>query len=170
VTAARLAEEDRAVLRLAGEHWNNAAAKEQAIRDRFGISPVRFYQRLAALMSSPAAEAAEPVIVHRLQRVVAARRARRWGRGEELERTDPAVAAAAVSYDRMVERITSKPLPEPREDISVPAAAPPAVPPPPPADFLAVGLDHPSRRVRKLAAAAQRAVDELVTALLAADR
>lgn len=32
---------------------------------------------------------------------------------EELERTDPEVAAAAVSYDRMVERITGRPMPQP---------------------------------------------------------
>lgn len=30
---------------------------------------------------------------------------------DELERTDPAVAAAAESYDRMVERITGRTLP-----------------------------------------------------------
>jgi len=38
---------------------------------------------------------------------------------EELERTEPAVAAAAVSYDRMVERVTSNSLPAP-----APEAAP----------------------------------------------
>ena len=35
---------------------------------------------------------------------------------DDLERTDPIVGAAAESYDRMVERITGRPLP-PREAI-----------------------------------------------------
>lgn len=115
---------------------------------------------------------------------------------EELESTDPAVAAAATSYDRMVERITGRTLPEPRKEDHVPAAASPTEPPPilslhiqerytaddlvklaearrpsattPPVDLLARGLDHPNPRVRKLARAAQSAVDQLVTALLAA--
>lgn len=36
----------------------------------------------------------------------------------ELERTDPAVKAAAESYDRMVRKITGKPLPEQTGDPS----------------------------------------------------
>lgn len=80
MSTAELPDESRALLRLAGEFWRDPSAKEQAIRDRFGMSPVRFYQRVAVLMRSPAALAAEPVIVHRLQRQVAARRARRLGR------------------------------------------------------------------------------------------
>lgn len=81
MAALELADEDRAIIRLAGEFWADAAAKEAAIRARFGISPVRFYQRLAVLMDSQAALAAEPVIVHRLRRIRTARRARLTRRG-----------------------------------------------------------------------------------------
>lgn len=79
MTAPVLAEEDRAALQLAGEFWPDAAAKERAIAARFAVSPVRFYQRVAALIDSPAALAAEPVVVHRLQRIATAR-GRRLGR------------------------------------------------------------------------------------------
>lgn len=65
--------EDLAVLRFAGEWWKDAAAREQAIRDRFGITPVRFYQRVAHLMRTPAAQQAEPVLCARLQRIRSAR-------------------------------------------------------------------------------------------------
>lgn len=73
---AQLADEDLAILRFAGQWWADPAARDQAIRERFGISPVRFHQRLAHLVKQPAAQAAEPVIVGRLRRIVAARRTR----------------------------------------------------------------------------------------------
>jgi hypothetical protein len=76
VTTPALSNVDVAMLRLAGEWWHNAAAKEQAITERFGLSPIRFWQRVAHLIDTPAALAAEPQIVHRLQRIRAARRAR----------------------------------------------------------------------------------------------
>ena len=65
-----------AMLRLAGEWWRDGSAKENAIRDRFGISPTRFHQVVARLIASPAALAAEPAIVRRLQRIVDGRRVR----------------------------------------------------------------------------------------------
>jgi hypothetical protein len=58
--------------------WRHAGAKEQAIRDRFGISATRYYQVLNALLDRPEAVAYEPQIVNRLRRLRAARqRARR---------------------------------------------------------------------------------------------
>ncbi len=77
---------DRAVLRFAGEFWTNPAAKEQAIAERFGVTPVRFYQRVARLIEEPAALAAEPVIVGRLRRI-RDRRARLRTRQLVTERT-----------------------------------------------------------------------------------
>lgn len=71
-----LADDERAMLRLAAEFWANAAAKERAISDRFGVTPVGFYQRVARLIELPAALVAEPVVVHRLQRIRDRRRAR----------------------------------------------------------------------------------------------
>jgi hypothetical protein len=71
-----LGDVDLAMVRFAGTYWSDPAAREQAIRDRFGMSPVRFHQRIARLIDTPAALAAEPVTVHRLQRIRDARRRR----------------------------------------------------------------------------------------------
>lgn len=76
MTAPTLSDADVAMLRLAGEWWRSAAAKEQAITDRFGITPIRFYQRVAHLIDTPAAAAAEPTVVNRLRRIRDARRVR----------------------------------------------------------------------------------------------
>jgi hypothetical protein len=71
--AAGLSGDELAMLRFAGQWWLNPAAKEHAITERFGIAPVRFYQRVNALLDRPAAAATEPVIVARLRRIRAAR-------------------------------------------------------------------------------------------------
>ncbi|MBC3185735.1 DUF3263 domain-containing protein [Corynebacterium sp. zg-331] len=41
-------------------------AREEAIRARLGISPVRYYQRLNLLIDDPEAMAAHPALVRRL--------------------------------------------------------------------------------------------------------
>ena len=70
---------------LAFEHaWPmHAGAKEEAIRLQFGLSVVRYYQVLNALIDSPAAIAHDPIITRRLRRVrdtrVSARAARAQG-------------------------------------------------------------------------------------------
>lgn len=74
MSAPELAAEELAVLRFADGWWRNAAAKEQAIRERFGLTPVRFYQQLARVIELPAAAAAEPLLVARLKRIRDARR------------------------------------------------------------------------------------------------
>ncbi|APT91415.1 hypothetical protein CSPHI_10965 [Corynebacterium sphenisci DSM 44792] len=45
------------------------AAREEAVRAEFGMAPLRYHQLLNRLISSPGAEAADPVTVHRLQRL-----------------------------------------------------------------------------------------------------
>ena len=64
--------------------WRHAGAKETAIRDRFGLSPTRYYQALNALVDQPAALATDPVLVRRLRRLRAARHRQRsprsWAR------------------------------------------------------------------------------------------
>jgi hypothetical protein len=64
--------------------WRHAGAKETAIRDRFGLSPTRYYQALNALVDQPAALAADPVLVRRLRRLRTARQRQRsprsWAR------------------------------------------------------------------------------------------
>ena len=57
--------------------WRHAGAKETAIRDRFGLSPTRYYQALNALVDQPGALAADPVLVRRLRRLRAARQRQR---------------------------------------------------------------------------------------------
>lgn len=58
-----------AILRFERKWWNQASAKEQAIRDELGYSPVRYYQLLNQLLDNPAALAADPTTVKRLQRI-----------------------------------------------------------------------------------------------------
>ena len=61
--------------------WRHAGAKETAIRDRFGVTPTRYYQVLNALVDQPAALAADPLLVRRLRRVRAARKRTRSSPG-----------------------------------------------------------------------------------------
>lgn len=46
-----------------------AGRREEAIRAEFGMGAVRYHQLLNRLLDSPEAEAADPVTVHRLQRL-----------------------------------------------------------------------------------------------------
>lgn len=48
--------------------WRWQGAKENAIRERFGMSATRYYQLLCALLDGPAAEAEDPLTVRRLRR------------------------------------------------------------------------------------------------------
>jgi hypothetical protein len=61
--------------------WRHAGAKETAIRDRFGVPPIRYYQVLNALVDQPAALAADPLLVRRLRRLRAARQRTRSSQG-----------------------------------------------------------------------------------------
>jgi hypothetical protein len=73
-----LSEREGEVLAFEKQWWRHAGAKEQAIRDRFGLSPTRYYQILNGLLDRPAALAADPVLVARLRRLRTSRsRARR---------------------------------------------------------------------------------------------
>ncbi|MEU9011167.1 DUF3263 domain-containing protein [Streptomyces sp. NPDC048479] len=72
-----LSERDRAVLAMEHHSWPGPGAKERAIREQLGISPVRYYQLLNALLDDERALAHDPVTVNRLRRVRDARRSRR---------------------------------------------------------------------------------------------
>lgn len=65
----RLSDYDAGVLRFEAQHWRDGATKDAAIRELFGITPVRYYQHLARLLEQPAAVAAEPVLMYRLRRI-----------------------------------------------------------------------------------------------------
>ncbi|MFE9954826.1 DUF3263 domain-containing protein [Micromonospora sp. NPDC005299] len=68
-----LTERERQILAFEQQWWKHAGAKEQAIRDTFGLSATRYYQLLNALLDQPAALAAEPVLVGRLRRLRSSR-------------------------------------------------------------------------------------------------
>ncbi|MCS0636004.1 DUF3263 domain-containing protein [Streptomyces sp. LP05-1] len=73
----RLTARDRAVLALERRSWPGPGAKERAVREELGLSPVRYYQLLNALLNDPAALEHDPVTVNRLRRLRASREDRR---------------------------------------------------------------------------------------------
>jgi hypothetical protein len=64
-----LSDDERAILDFERKWWRLAGAKEQAIRDRFEMSPMRYYQSLNALLDVPEALAYDPQLVNRLRRL-----------------------------------------------------------------------------------------------------
>lgn len=60
---------DAAILEFEASAPRQVGPKEDAIRARFDMSPVRYHQRLNLLLDDPAALAAHPVLVNRLRRV-----------------------------------------------------------------------------------------------------
>ncbi len=76
-----LSSRELAMLVFERQWWRAAGAKETAIRDRFALSPTRYYQVLNALVDRPDALAADPLLVRRLRRVRAARQRTRPSRG-----------------------------------------------------------------------------------------
>ncbi len=78
---------EREVDILAFEHqwWRYAGAKEQAIRDRFGVSPTRYYQILNKLIDKQEAMRADPMLVKRLRKVRASRQRTRAARRLGIE-------------------------------------------------------------------------------------
>ena len=80
-----LTETEMAVLDFERQWWKYAGAKETAVRERFDMSATRYYQVLNALIERPAALAYDPMLVHRLRRLRAARAAQRSARGAGFE-------------------------------------------------------------------------------------
>jgi hypothetical protein len=77
---AQLSERDLQVLEFERQWWKYAGAKEQAVRELFGMSATRYYQVLNALIDTPAALAADPMLVKRLRRMRASRQRARSAR------------------------------------------------------------------------------------------
>ncbi|MGW5926949.1 DUF3263 domain-containing protein [Streptomyces anulatus] len=75
--AGELSVRDRALLALERRSHASPGAKERAIREELGISPVRYYQLLNALIDDERALREDPVTVNRLRRVRDAKRGRR---------------------------------------------------------------------------------------------
>ena len=76
---------DRDILAFERQWWKYAGAKEQAIRDLFGMSATRYYQVLNALIDTPEALAADPMLVKRLRRLRASRQRQRSARRLGIE-------------------------------------------------------------------------------------
>jgi hypothetical protein len=68
---------EQAILALERRPFAGPGAKERAVREELGLSPVRYYQLLNALLDDRRALAHDPVTVNRLRRVREARRRQR---------------------------------------------------------------------------------------------
>lgn len=79
-----LSRREREMLTFERQWWRQAGAKEIAIRDRFGVTPTRYYQVLNALVDRPDALAADPLLVRRLRRLRTARQRQRSVQGPVL--------------------------------------------------------------------------------------
>jgi hypothetical protein len=75
-----LSERDRLILTFERQWWKYAGAKEQAIRDQFGMSATRYYQVLNALIDRTDALAFDPLLVKRLRRLRSSRQRARAAR------------------------------------------------------------------------------------------
>jgi hypothetical protein len=77
---AALAARDREILAFERQWWKYAGAKEQAIKELFDMSATRYYQVLNALIDTPEALEADPMLVKRLRRLRASRQRARSAR------------------------------------------------------------------------------------------
>jgi hypothetical protein len=75
----------REVLDFERKWWQLGVSKELAIRERFAISPARYYQLLNRLIESPEALEYDPMLVRRLRRLREVRRKKRFARKLGLE-------------------------------------------------------------------------------------
>jgi hypothetical protein len=71
---------DYAILAFESEFWRYPGNKERVIRERFGLSPARYYQRLNRLLDDREALEKQPALVKRLLRIRNARPERRGAR------------------------------------------------------------------------------------------
>lgn len=67
--AKRVNDDERAILAFEKSWWLHAGNKEAAIRERFGMSAVRFYQVLNRIVDSDDALTFDPQLVRRLRRI-----------------------------------------------------------------------------------------------------
>jgi Protein of unknown function (DUF3263) len=79
-TGGGLSRRDRDILGFERQWWQYAGAKEQAIKERFDLSPTRYYQVLNEIIDNPAALAEDPLLVRRLRRLRTSRQKTRSAR------------------------------------------------------------------------------------------
>jgi hypothetical protein len=80
-----LSARDEQILAFERLWWKYAGAKEQAIREEFGMSATRYYQVLNALIDRPEALIFDPLLVKRLRRLRSARQRLRSARRLGIE-------------------------------------------------------------------------------------
>jgi hypothetical protein len=73
-----LTDRDRAILDFERSWWTQPGPKETAIRERFELSPTRYYGILNELLEDPAAMDHDPLLVRRLRRLRDRRRRQRF--------------------------------------------------------------------------------------------
>jgi Protein of unknown function (DUF3263) len=69
-----LSERERQILDFEHQWWREPGAKDQAIRDVFDLSAIRYYQILNTLIDRDEAVAHAPMLVRRLRRIRQQRR------------------------------------------------------------------------------------------------
>jgi len=69
-----LTERDQAILDFERTWWTEPGTKAAAIQGTFRLSPTRYYQLLGDLVSSPEADAYDPLVVRRLRKLRSTRR------------------------------------------------------------------------------------------------
>lgn len=84
--AAALSDRDVEVLAFERQWWKYAGAKEEALRELFGMTATEYYQVLNALIDSQAALEHDPMLIKRLRRMRAARQRGRASRSVDLAR------------------------------------------------------------------------------------
>jgi Protein of unknown function (DUF3263) len=85
-----LSERDHAILAFERRVWQNTGEKEEVIRTEFGLSAARYYQLLGALIDSPRALVADPMLIKRLQRMRYVRAHKRQARSLAFHTMQPA--------------------------------------------------------------------------------
>lgn len=75
-----LSERDAQILAFERQWWKYAGAKEDSVREMFGMSATEYYQVLNGLIDSHAALAHDPMLVKRLRRMRASRQRGRASR------------------------------------------------------------------------------------------
>ncbi|MDR2929405.1 MAG: DUF3263 domain-containing protein [Propionibacteriaceae bacterium] len=80
-----LTDQEISVLDFERQWWKLPMAKEQAIRETFGLSGPQYYQILNALIDRREALAADPLLVKRLRRMRSQRREQRHATYSQAE-------------------------------------------------------------------------------------
>jgi hypothetical protein len=75
-----LSRREHEILAFERQWWKYAGAKEEAVKELFDLSATRYYQVLNALVDTPEALAADPMLVKRLRRLRASRQKQRAAR------------------------------------------------------------------------------------------